>query len=78
MGVLPCTETKVNMFLRDAGVLIVVNSLGSSTEHQLQTSSSFLGPQATGLLRTICCSQILVLPPGPWRDSPCSLLGVLV
>lgn len=57
-------------------VVIVMNSPGQATrvlaEHQLQTSSSFLGPQVTGLLRIVYPSEVLILPSSPWRDSPCS------
>lgn len=66
----------LNTLLWDAGVVIVMNSPGQAArvlaEHQLQTSSSFLGPQVTGLLRIVCPSEVLILPSSPWRDSPCS------
>lgn len=71
-------DTFKDMLLLDAGAVMVVNfpiqPLGSSAEHQLQTSSSFLGPQAGPQDRPGPSEDSFVSPdvcPFPWpcRDS---------
>lgn len=65
-------DTFEDTLLWGAGFVMAMNfpvqPLDSSAEHQLQTSSSFLGPRA-GPQTGHVCPQICVLSPGPCGDS---------
>lgn len=80
-------DTFKDTLLRDAGTVMVMNfliqPLGSSAEHQLQTSSSFLGPPAgpqtsQSLQRIVSSPQICVPSPGPAGTAVSAVLAVLV